>query len=129
MSFSHTLKTSRGGIKVFEKGTLTIAFGADRYLNMAETLALSLKRFSPNIPRALVTDMPDSSVCRHFNHVIPLDHRAPRDLRQKLYIDLYTPFRRTLFIDSDCITFEDLDYILFLMSSGVEGQLYRMERS
>lgn len=84
-------------------GILLIAYGKDRYLKQAETLAISLKTNMPGTPIALVTnaDHPES---KWFDLLIPVDHSRGGGMLQKLYLDLYSPFDETLYIDSDCIS-------------------------
>jgi hypothetical protein len=98
-------------------GILTIANGAPQYHEMAKSLARSIRRFSPGIPLAIVTDRPDI-VGGYFDHVIEIDPSRGKSVRQKLFIDLYTPFVKTLFIDSDCIVFGDLAYAFAELEGG-----------
>jgi hypothetical protein len=91
------------------RGTITLAFGAPRYLEMAKSLARSLKLHAPLIPRAVVTDSDDVELRRLFTHVIPYRPEFGSNVRQKLHIDLYSPFAETLFIDSDCLVLGNLE--------------------
>jgi hypothetical protein len=80
-----------------------MAFGADRYIDQAVTLGRSLHRHAPTIPRAVVTDSDDQRLDRLYDFRIALRPEWGADPRQKLFIDRYTPFDETLFIDSDSI--------------------------
>jgi hypothetical protein len=101
-----------------ERGILTIAFGEQRYIEFAKSLARSIDRFSPGIPKAVVTDRPKSDLNQHYNYVIPVDAERGRDVKQKLFIDLYTPFRKTLFIDSDCLVLGSLEFAFKAFEGG-----------
>jgi hypothetical protein len=82
-------------------GFLTMAFGAPRYLRLAENLALSLRLHMPNVPIAIVTDV--EGPLSLFDDIIRLDKSRGTGLQQKVFIDSYSPFHDTCFIDSDCI--------------------------
>lgn len=82
-------------------GFLSIAIGARRYIRQAEILALSLRRNMPGIPLAIVTD--DHRLARYADVLVPVDHTMPITAAQKILLDRYSPFERTLFIDCDCV--------------------------
>jgi hypothetical protein len=102
--------------KKLDSGVLTIATGAAEYKEMARSLALSLKRFSPNLTLAVVTD--DDTLRDCFDVIVPVDWTRGKGVLQKMYLDLYTPFRCTLFIDCDCLVFRDISYIFDIFSGG-----------
>ena len=93
---------------ICEKGVLTIAHGDPIYIEMAKSLARSIDRFSPGLPKAIVTDSDDEDLKQSFQFIIPLNPNWGTDVRQKLYLDLYTPFKKTIFIDSDCLVLRSL---------------------
>lgn len=81
-------------------GLLTMAYGPQKYLDQAETLARSLRMHMPNFRRAIITDRPASDL---FDVVIPIDDfNVPGTLLKVRMYEL-SPFEHTLFIDSDCI--------------------------
>jgi hypothetical protein len=82
-------------------GIATIAIGHERYARQAEILSLSLRKNMPDVPLAIVTDCSRLSTIADF--VIPPLTGVPAGVLQKAYLDRYTPFAETLFIDSDCI--------------------------
>ena len=82
-------------------GVLTIAFGKERYIEQGNTLARSLRKHMPNVPIACVSDAELDP--KLFDYTIPVDLRRGGSFIQKLWIDDYSPFDSTLFIDSDCI--------------------------
>ncbi|WP_342733648.1 hypothetical protein [Bradyrhizobium sp. B117] len=94
-------------------GVITIAIGHERYLRQAEILASSLRRNMPNLPFAIVTDSQRFEATAEF--VIPPLADVPVGVVQKVHLDRYTPFKQTLFIDSDCIVtrpfWEELEQI------------------
>ena len=84
-----------------ELGFLLMAFGKPRYVEQAVNLARSLRRFMPDIPIALASDKPIDSTL--FDHFVEMDMSRGGSFKQKLWLDSYSPFEKTLFIDSDCI--------------------------
>lgn len=76
---------------------------------MAKSLARSLILHAPTVPRAVVTDSMDPELDRLFTHKI---HHRPEygsNVRQKMYLDKYSPFQETLFLDSDCLAVRDVE--------------------
>lgn len=95
-----------------DNGVITLAYGAPKYLNMAKTLARSLLLHSPNISRAIVTDQHDDpELLQLFSYIIPYQKEYGSNVRQKLHLDLYSPFKQTVFIDSDCIAVRDISFV------------------
>ncbi|WFU70964.1 hypothetical protein [Bradyrhizobium sp. CB2312] len=84
-------------------GFLTLAIGARDYIDQAYYLGLSLKANMPRYPIAVVTDDETGRLASIYDHVVPARRSLGRGVRQKMYIDQYTPFEETLFIDADCI--------------------------
>lgn len=95
------------GIGVSGRGILTLAYGERRFIEQARSLAHSLELHAPGLPRAIVTDSEDPGLRELFT-VIPYRPEFGSGVRQKLYLDLYSPFEETLFIDSDCLVLGDL---------------------
>lgn len=89
-------------------GVLTMAYGAPRYYEMAKSLARSLAVHSPTVPRAIITDRADEELRSLFHTCVPLNTTFGFGNRQKLHLDVYTPFDRTLFIDGDCLVVRDI---------------------
>lgn len=90
------------------RGILTLAFGSPKYIEMAKSLARSLLLHDPTLPRAIVTDSTDPELATLFAHVLPLRREYGSNVRQKLFLDDYTPFDETLFIDSDSLAVRPL---------------------
>jgi hypothetical protein len=82
-------------------GVLTIAIGHERYVRQAEILSLSLRRNMPDLPLAIVTD--NNRLAAVADVLIPPLTGIPVGVLQKAYLDHYSPFEETLFIDSDCV--------------------------
>jgi len=105
-------------MSTYERGILTIAFGQPFYAELAKSLARSIDRFSPGIPKAVVTDNPESDLRQYYDHLIHVNPERGRDVKQKFFIDVYTPFRKTLFIDSDCLVFGSLEFAFNEFAGG-----------
>lgn len=97
------------GVELSPRGVITLAFGKQRYVDMGKSLGRSLMLNAPNLPRAVVTNSDDPELKELFTHVIPYQPDFGSNVRQKLHLDLYSPFEETLFIDSDCLVLNDLD--------------------
>jgi hypothetical protein len=82
-------------------GFMTIAMGHDKYIEQARILSLSLRRNMPGIPLAIVTD--SQNLAASADILIPPNSEIPVGVLQKVFLDEYTPFTETLFIDSDCV--------------------------
>src|SRR3954470_744789 len=107
------------------RGVITIATGDRRYIEMAIALARSLERYSPDLPRAVITDSSDPLLSSLYQDVIPVDESRGSPLRQRLYLDEYTPYEETLSIDGDSLVVEDVGWTFDLFSHvpfGVLGE-------
>jgi hypothetical protein len=82
-------------------GFITIAMGHEKYLRQARILSLSLRRNMPGVPLAIVTD--SESLAASADFIIPANNAIPLGVLHKVFLDEYTPFSETLFIDSDCV--------------------------
>ena len=87
-------------------GIITVASGNIRYYRQAELLAISVKTNMPALPVAIVTDRLDVDH-RWFDQVIRINPDWGGGVQQKLFLDRYSPFVETLFVDSDCIVTRD----------------------
>lgn len=108
------------------RGVLTIATGQKRYIRLAVNMALSCRHNNPTLPLAIVTDRRREQIPNVFDVVVPVDPTHGAALRQKLFIDTYSPFQETLFIDSDCLVAGNLDedfHRLGVHNIGIAGTL------
>ena len=94
-----------------KRGIITIAQGKKRYIDMAVNLAISLKRVSPEIPLAVITDSTDEALRKYFDVIIPVDPAYGIGLVQKLHIYDYSCFEETLFIDADCLAVRPVEFL------------------
>jgi len=83
-------------------GIITLAMG-EYYQELALVLLESLRRYMPHIEVAVVTDRNHGRLAEYFDHVISLDMTHGTTLKQKLYLNQYSPFQKTMFIDADSI--------------------------
>lgn len=89
-----------------------MAYGRRHYCRQAADLARSLRLHRTQIPLALVTEWPTDRATSLFDVVVRMNGRAPSDCRPKLDLDTYTPFRRTLYIDSDGLAVRDVQFLI-----------------
>lgn len=94
----------------YNRGFLTIAYGDSKYIRMANALARSIRLHSPDVKLAVVTDRKNLDP-KLFNLIIPINLDYPSGVAQKLFVDKYTPFDETIFIDSDCLCYKDINKI------------------
>jgi hypothetical protein len=108
------------------KGILTIAYGGYIYIRRAKALARSLRIYGIDVFLAIVTDCNNSDFDKLYDIVIPLNPKYGEGYEQKLYLDQYSPFTQTLYLDSDCLVVKNIDFVweAFSQSSfGVVGSL------
>lgn len=90
------------------RGFITIATGDKKYHEMAKTLVRSYKLTSASPVRfGVITDDADDKF-EEFDDVV-LIKDATRSYMDKIDIMRYSPYDETIFIDSDCIAFNDLN--------------------
>ncbi|HET6226843.1 MAG TPA: hypothetical protein VFF27_11230 [Bacteroidia bacterium] len=94
-----------------EKGILIIAQGKQRYINMAYTIAMSIKLSNPETSLALVTDSTDPELKKYYHHIIPIDPAFGTGFSQKIQMYTYSPFKKTMYIDVDCMVIQPIDFL------------------
>ena len=90
------------------RGILTLAYGDGRFVQQAKSLAYSLQLHAPQLARTLVTDSSDPELGELYTHIVPYRPEYGGGVQQKLFLDEYSPFEETLFIDSDCLVLGNL---------------------
>jgi len=93
-----------------ELGILTLACRDD--YRKAIGLALSLRRTNPDLPIAIACAPDLVAAVEPFFDIVVEERHGLRGFRHKLYLDEYSPFSRTLFLDADVLVFRDLGPIL-----------------
>jgi hypothetical protein len=82
-------------------GIISMAFGPERYMRQAENLSLSLRRHMPGMGLAIITD---ARSVEGFDHIVPINAvRWGLGVSQKVFLDEYSPFEETLYLDADCL--------------------------
>ena len=100
---SPTLVPTQAEGQAWPFGVLTVAYGAMRYQKQAIALSQSIRLFNPGLQLACVTDHLDSALLKkHFDILVPFQPDLGKGFRQKLWFDVYSPFPKTIYIDSDC---------------------------
>lgn len=102
------------------RGVITLAYGHQRFIDQARSLAHSLQLHAPQLPRTLITDSSDPEIGQLFTDVISFRPEYGSGVRQKLYLDCYSPYDKTLFIDSDCLVLGNLESFW----SAFDGQYF-----
>lgn len=86
-------------------GFITMAFGHQRFVDQAVSLARSIKWHMPDHKIALVTDR--SARVDPFDEQIQMDDFSQAGTVLKMKIYEYSPFEETLFVDSDSLLTRD----------------------
>lgn len=88
-----------------ERGILTMCYEAD--WRKAVGLALSLKARSCSLPTAVVAPAElEHKLSKYFDYFIP-EKSDLSGFMHKLFLDEYSPFTKTLFIDADILALRD----------------------
>ena len=111
------------------KGFITLATGNERYFKLASNLLKSYRFFSKNpLPFAIIADH-HNKYTDEFDEVIILED-AKSSYMDKLSILINCPFDETIFIDADCLAYQDLneywdfyDFSYSLTCFGVSNSL------
>jgi hypothetical protein len=107
-----------------DQGIITIAFGGPKYIRWAKMLGWSLKQNCTEISRAIVTDSTDPGLLGAYDSRVALRPEFGGGMHQKLYLDVYSPFKRTVYIDSDCLVVRHIGFLWDMFKSvpfGVVG--------
>ena len=107
------------------RGVITVAFGSGRYVRLAKALARSLELHAPHLPRAIVTDSDDRELRALYDHCLPYQPEWGLGFEYKFYLNDYSPFRQTLYLDCDCLVVRDIDHVWETFTGvpfGVEGR-------
>lgn len=83
-------------------GIITLAMG-EYHQDLALVLLESLRRYMPNTKVAVIADSRLEYLGQYFDEVIPLNESYGKSLKQKVYLNEYSPFDKTMFIDADVI--------------------------
>jgi len=118
------------------RGILLIAVGSDFYGELAYSLANSIKKFTTNIPIALICDqssigsLPNNKV---FDQIIPvnlglcLENGIMNPFKLKTYLYDLTPFEETLYLDADALCLKKIEDLLLLIEK-TDLQIYEVRR-
>ena len=93
---------------------------------MAKRLARTLQLHDPAVQRAVVTDRSDAELEALYDIVLPMQTSFGGGMAQKLNLDSYAPFHRTLYIDADCFVVRSLDRTWDLFDGVPFGACGRM---
>jgi hypothetical protein len=86
-----------------------MAFGKERFIEMAKWLGMSLRLNAPNLPSAILTDSSDPELAELYTHVIKHTPEMGDNMYPKFCLDQLSPFDETIYIDTDCLVLNNLD--------------------
>lgn len=91
-----------------KRGFVTIATGKDKYFLLARNLLFSYRQFSENpLPFAIITDR-ENEYTKEFDDVVIIND-STYSYMDKIKLHRYTPYDETIFIDADCLAYQDLN--------------------
>ena len=85
-----------------------MAFHHEKYLKQAVALARSIRLHNPTLSIAIVTNLEHPWIEEYFDQRIDYDEEYGDIFEQKLYLNDYSPYEQTLYIDSDCLVYGSL---------------------
>lgn len=93
------------------KGVLAVAQGS-YFVYLAINLAKSIRRVDKKVALAVVTDdVMNKELESVYDHVIQITNPNHQKYVTKLYLNEYTPFDETLFIDADSLVVSPIDHL------------------
>ncbi len=97
-------------------GILTSCYQKD-YLK-AIAMSLSIQNNSKNkYPVAVIAPEEIFPVLRPYFDFLIIEKRELKGFEHKIYLDEYTPFKETLFLDSDILVYKDMRYLYEIFSA------------
>ena len=109
------------------KGFLTLVDGTQRYRRgdhyerMAKGLIRSIRQYDKDFPCAIITDSKDKELLGLADEMIRPNTKYGLGTIHKLYLDIYTPFEETIFIEPDCLLYEDPQELWTAMQTAGES--------
>ena len=99
------------------KGFVTIATGNDRYYRMARNLLRSYRQnCSTPVPFAIIADR-ENEYTKEFDNVVILDNPTHSWMDKMRLLDV-CPYDESLFIDADCLVYQDINFLWDLYSDA-----------
>jgi len=89
-----------------ECGVITLAIPKD--YKKAIALALTLKEHSPDLPISIVCSEALRSDVKSFFDQVIIERSDLKGFEHKLYLDEYSPYKRTFFFDADILIIKDI---------------------
>lgn len=94
-----------------KKGFITIATGKEEYYILARNLLHSYRYFcNEPLPFAILADR-ENEYTAEFDDVLLFHEGAKKSYLDKLELNTYLPYEKTIFIDADCLAFGNLNQL------------------
>ena len=98
------------------RGFVTLATGDEKYYRYARNLLYSYRLHNVSLPFAILCDR-ENEYTREFDKVVVLkDTTATYSDKFRVLVD--SPYDETVFIESDCLVYHNLEEMFRLLSSG-----------
>ena len=108
--------TGKGTSPAKTRGFVTVATGDEKYYQYARYLLYSYRLHNKKLPFAIICDR-ENEYTKEFDDVIVIEHPA-FSYADKFRIFVDSPYDETVFIESDCLVYRDLDEMFRLLASG-----------
>jgi hypothetical protein len=92
-----------------ERSVILLATNKQRYLNFAFNCARSIMLHNPGLPIFIATNIAPSEEYPGIKFVAVTDEQAKLNIAAKVYLDQLVQTDETLFIDSDCLCYGNLN--------------------
>lgn len=100
------------------RGFVTIATGDKRYYMLAANLLASYKRQSDHpLPFAIIAEE-ENEYTRLFDTTVIIDTPA-RSFMDKIKLPEYVPYDENIFIDADCLVYQDINFLFDYFDKGI----------
>ena len=98
------------------RGFVTLATGDEKYYRYAKNLLYSYRLHNISLPFAILCDR-ENEYTREFDKVVVLENTTAT-YSDKFRVLVDSPYDETVFIESDCLVYHNLEEMFRLLSSG-----------
>lgn len=91
------------------RSVILLATNKEEYLNFALNCAESVRLHNPDLPIFIVTNLKTDRIIADMKFITISDELAKLNIGAKVYLDHFIQTEETLFIDSDCLCYDNLN--------------------
>lgn len=97
------------------RGFITMATGDEKYFKFARNLLYSYRLHNQKLPFAIICDR-ENQYSMEFDDVVIIDASATYSDKFRALVD--SPYDETVFIESDCLVYHNLEKMFEMLASG-----------